>query len=466
MTESKPGNKRLRCLRIELKRTQEEIVGDLNACADRMRASGKLSKRVDFSVRQYSKWEGLRSPWPHPETRMVLEEFFQRSIADLGFTSPYDEKSTSTPCEAPECMLPGGTAQELFALVSTTPVSATESAARVEIPLDSPLTPANIPSEEDDMMRRTLLRGLVTAGTSLGIPTETLNVLAAARQRMDLSLEATTFGPATLERWETTVFEYAHAYQTAPPQQLLGDIVADFTELQRLLEQRQPTGLRRRLCRIVGQFAALAGIFLSALGEHREARGWFHTGRLAAAEAEDKQLEGALMVRSAIVSLYYGSPASAYEQAVRARQVLGDFVGPSTSRAFVVEARALARLGRGDEALPLLRHAEDTFGLLTTEDRNDPALGYTERQLLFHLGNAWTHLGRCDDAWQAQRRALEMYPSNEYLDPTLIRLDRAMCLSGSGEPEGGISHRHRRPHVAASRAPYGHDAQVRRRLSP
>jgi tetratricopeptide (TPR) repeat protein len=185
----------------------------------------------------------------------------------------------------------------------------------------------------------------------------------------------------------------------------------------------------------VGQFAALAGIFLSALGAHREARGWFHTGRLAAAETGDKQLEGALLVRSAIVSLYYGSPTSAYEQATRAHQVLGDFVGPSTSRAFVVEARALARLGRGDEALPLLRHAEDTFSLLTAEDRNDPALGYTERQLLFHLGNAWTHLGSCDDAWQAQQRALEMYSSNEYLDPTLIRLDRAMCLARSGEPE-------------------------------
>jgi hypothetical protein len=51
MAKSKPGNTRLRCLRIGLKRTQEEIVGDLRACADRMRTSGKLSKRVDFSVR-------------------------------------------------------------------------------------------------------------------------------------------------------------------------------------------------------------------------------------------------------------------------------------------------------------------------------------------------------------------------------------------------------------------------------
>jgi transcriptional regulator with XRE-family HTH domain len=95
MAESKPGNTRLRRLRVELKRTQEEIVGDLRARADRMRASGHLSKRVDFSIRQYSKWEGPKPPWPHPETRIVLEEFFQRSMSDLGFTSPYDEESAA-----------------------------------------------------------------------------------------------------------------------------------------------------------------------------------------------------------------------------------------------------------------------------------------------------------------------------------------------------------------------------------
>lgn len=101
----------------------------------------------------------------------------------------------------------------------------------------------------------------------------------------------------------------------------------------------------------------------------------------------------------------------------------------------MVEARALARLGRGDEALPLLKQAEDTFDLLTYEERNDPALGYTERQLLFTVGNAWTHVGRTEDAWRAQRLALDLYPPDQYLDPTLLRLDRAMCLARSGEPE-------------------------------
>lgn len=338
-------------------------------------------------------------------------------------------------CEVLERMFPGLTAQELFTLVAPAPVPAAwHEPGKTEGPMHT-LKAAEVLGEEvDDMRRRTLLRSLVI-GSGLGVSEGTLDVLAAARQRMDSTLETTTVGQATLERWESTVFEYAHAYQVVPPQQLLGDVVADFLELQGLLEQRQPIRYRRRLCRSAGQLAALAGIFISALGVHREARGWFHTGRLAAAEAGDSQLEAALAVRSAIVSLYYGSPASAYDQAGRARKALGNVKGPAASRALVVQARALARMGRGEEAIPLLREAEDTFDLLTYEERNDPALGYTERQLLFHVGNAYTHLGRVDDAWQAQRLALGMYQQDEHLDPTLIRMDRATCLARSGEPE-------------------------------
>ncbi|WP_435059383.1 hypothetical protein [Streptomyces sp. bgisy060] len=340
-------------------------------------------------------------------------------------------------CEVLEVMFPGWTAERLLAAAdsSALPVPADVTPARVERdPQHAPEAAANVLIEEDEMKRRTLIRGVVI-GAGLGVSETALEVMAAARQRMDRALEASAVGAATLERWETTAFEYAHAYQTEPPQQLLADVLADFTEVQGLLEQRQPIRYRRRLCRVAAQLAALAGIFASALGAHREARGWFHTGRLAASEAGDNQLEGALTVRSAIVSLYYGTPASAHEQATRARQILGDAVGPATTRGLLVEARALARLGRGDETLPLLRQAEDAFGRLTAEDREDPSFGHTERQFLWHLGNAWTHLGRTEDAWQVQRRALDLYPPTEYLDPTLIRLDRAVCLARVGEPE-------------------------------
>ncbi|MFE7134777.1 hypothetical protein ACFVIM_28340 [Streptomyces sp. NPDC057638] len=288
-------------------------------------------------------------------------------------------------------------------------------------------------TEEEDVNRRNAL-ALIGVGAGLLAPAA-LEFMEASRKRMDEALEASPIGALTLERWEAAAQDYARAYQSLPPQALLADLLGDIAEVRGLLEERQPIRHRRRLCRITAQLSALAGIFTSALGAHREARGWFHTGRLAAAEAGDTHLEGTLAVRSAIVSLYYGTPSAARAEATRARHHIGSIVGPASVRALVVEARALARMGRGTEALPLLRRAEEMFGQLSEDDRNDIALGYTERQFLFHVGNAWTHLGRVEEAWKVQRRALDAYAPTEYLDPTLIRLDRATALVRGGEVE-------------------------------
>lgn len=94
MAMATEGNVRLLRLRSALRRTQEEIVSDLQDCANRMCAAGQLKQRVHFSVRQYSKWEGGKPPWPHPPTRAVLEEFFQKTMTELGFISPWEAASS------------------------------------------------------------------------------------------------------------------------------------------------------------------------------------------------------------------------------------------------------------------------------------------------------------------------------------------------------------------------------------
>ncbi|MEO3975815.1 hypothetical protein [Streptomyces sp. CAU 1734] len=279
------------------------------------------------------------------------------------------------------------------------------------------------------------------AQTALEVPSgllspESTALMAATRARLDAAIEGAPFSIETLTRWEEIAHDYARAYQALPPQSLLADLIADLGEVQQLLDQTLPIRYRRRLCRVIAQLAALAGIFTSACGAHREARQWFHTGGLAAAEAGDLQLEGMLAVRAAVVSLYYGTPVTAYRQAARARtNLLRSAPGPATVRGLLVEARALARLDRPAEALPLLRQAEDGFSHLTAEDRTDLCLGYTQRQFHFHLGNAYTHLGRTAEAWAVQQQALAAYAPTERLDPTLIRIDRAVCLARAGEPE-------------------------------
>lgn len=42
-----------------------------------------------------------------------------------------------------------------------------------------------------------------------------------------------------------------------------------------------------------------------------------------------------------------------------------------------------------------------------------------------------------DEAWEAQDRALDLYPADVVGDPTIIRLDRALCLVNKNEVDAG-----------------------------
>ena len=109
----------------------------------------------------------------------------------------------------------------------------------------------------------------------------------------------------------------------------------------------------------------------------------------------------------------------------------------------VIEARAQARLtaaNPGPRREPLNRaraaldRAADAIADLRAEHRADTALGYTERQLYFHTGDALVGLGD----WQGARRAFglaaRLYPVAEVLDCALVAFGQARCLLESAEP--------------------------------
>jgi hypothetical protein len=80
-----------------------------------------------------------------------------------------------------------------------------------------------------------------------------------------------------------------------------------------------------------------------------------------------------------------------------------------------------------------LSQAENILARLGTDQLNPSALGYTEAQLRFHEESAYTHLGDQGRAFVAQKRALELCAPGDYMDWTMIRLDRAMCLTDQGD---------------------------------
>ncbi len=120
----------------------------------------------------------------------------------------------------------------------------------------------------------------------------------------------------------------------------------------------------------------------------------------------------------------------------------------------VIEARAQARLasrsavtagGRPGSAglnRPSLDLAQDKLsgGIadLPAEQRADTALGYTERQLYFHFGDALVSLGDWQGAGLAFGQAALLYPGAEVLDCALVALGHARCLLESDEPEQAL----------------------------
>jgi len=122
----------------------------------------------------------------------------------------------------------------------------------------------------------------------------------------------------------------------------------------------------------------------------------------------------------------------------------------------LVEARALARLararsaaggpgtvgGRGGaevrRASAALDRAHEALDQLPEEERRDTVFGYTERQLLFHQGDALVDLGDCRGADDAFGQALRLYSPAEFLDRSLVTLGQARCRLQEGEPEEAL----------------------------
>ena len=227
-----------------------------------------------------------------------------------------------------------------------------------------------------------------------------------------------------LDHWEEMAAGYGRQYMTVPPMRLLCDVLLDLGDVRRMCEQRQPLEFAERLCQLAARLAGLAGMTMIDVGDQRLARSFFRTARTAADETGDRQLRAWVAVREALVPLYYGDPAQAAAAARASADLAGQRPCVASVMAPIVEARALARLARargkggpagrggaggeaarrrsGSRVNAALERAQEALDGLPAEERRGTAFGYTERQLLFHSGDALVTLGDyqgADDAF-------------------------------------------------------------------
>jgi hypothetical protein len=295
--------------------------------------------------------------------------------------------------------------------------------------------------EDDDELRRMLIRQMTAAGGR--VDGRFLGAVDRIRRRMDDALLGGTVSGPMIDTWEQSAAGYGGQYMTVPALRLLCDVLLDLGDVRRTCEERQPLEFSERLCRLASQLAGLAGITILDIGDHRLARSFFRTARTAADETGDRQLRAWVAAREALVPLYYGDPREAAALAGTAVDLAGRHLSAAAVMAPVIEMRAQARLtsascrGRREalhRARAVLDTAADAIADLPPELRNDTALGYTERQLYFHMGDTLVILGDWQAAHRAFSQAARLYPAAEVLDCALVALGHARCLLESDEP--------------------------------
>ncbi|WP_439681607.1 helix-turn-helix domain-containing protein [Embleya sp. MST-111070] len=251
------------------------------------------------------------------------------------------------------------------------------------------------------------------------------------RQDLEGALTSGHMSHEGLDAWEERVARHGREMRFRADLDVQPELRQDFAELLLALDRRQSPSTTRRLTRIAAWMAGLMTLSLVRLGAYEHARAWAGTALAAADETDDDAVRAWVLAQNAYGLFYSGDLAGAADEARHARKATRG-VGVGAALAAPLEARAYAARGDHEQAASALARAEDALAGLTTEQLVDSALGYTEAQLRFHQGNAWTHLGVVERALEAQGRALELLPEGELLDRALVRVDTAMCLQHVG----------------------------------
>jgi len=269
------------------------------------------------------------------------------------------------------------------------------------------------------------------------LPMEQIETL---RRQVNETITSSGMSPAAVDDWEQTVREHGRATRYRPPAIHLDELYGDFAELGHQLKNRHSSFTLRRLTRVTAQLAGLMFLTLIKMNERDAARTWARTARVAAREAGDARVHSWVRAQEAYVHFY----SDRYDEALTVAQHAQDLVDEAPCvgavLAAALEARALGKMRRAEDARAAIGTAETILAHLDAEAVTASAFGYDEAQLRFHEGNALTHLHDSPAAWRAQQRALALYPDSDYLDRALVKLDRASCLTQDGDPAASLDY--------------------------
>ncbi|WP_405084969.1 hypothetical protein [Microbispora sp. NBC_01389] len=267
---------------------------------------------------------------------------------------------------------------------------------------------------------------------------------ASGYERLRLSLDevmsAGAMSEAALEHWETTTLLHGEAVRSRSAKVLVQDLAADLNDLRQVMERHRSASALRRLTRVVAQMSGLMCLTLIKLDNRTAFRGWARTARIAATEAGDTTTHSWVLAQESYGHYYAADYAEAIRVAQGAQSVASSCAGAVLGAALEARAHAALSPSRAPESRAALARAKRILDELPPGEVNASAFGYNEAQFRFHEGNVFTHLGDTAAAWAAQQSALRLCPEGDYMDRTLTRLDRTICLVRDGDMTGALEY--------------------------
>jgi hypothetical protein len=260
------------------------------------------------------------------------------------------------------------------------------------------------------------------------------------RQWLDGSLTGGAVSRADVDAWEQAVLHHGQATRTRPAGEHIVELSADLAELGGVIRRCHSASSLRGMVRVAAQMSGLMCLLFVKLDARDEFRKWAGTARTAAAEAGSAAILSWVLAQEAYGHFYSGDLGQAIEVAQHAQSLMHGTPHVGAVLAAALEARAQAARGLGRETRNALGRAEAILTALEPASVTASAFGYTESQLRFHAGDAYTRLGDTRAAWPAHERALELCPPGDYTDWALIRIDRAFCLSRGGDAAVAVAY--------------------------
>ena len=225
---------------------------------------------------------------------------------------------------------------------------------------------------------------------------------------------------------------------TAAPADFVPARMIDIAGIQKVLLQRQPASLERRLYRVLGKNAGFIGVRLTDVAGLQETFHWFGVARHAARRAQDAGVEawnaGHL---SDAHACYSHSLPKGLETARVAQLANGARANSAALFGYLAEAGVQARLGRRRETLEAVRTAERIFDALPATMIAADGIRIPEYFLRWHQSNALSIVGESRLADPLRQRAMKLScTSGDMVGRSLLYLDRAALQFRAGELDG------------------------------